>query len=337
MLKSGQQEEEKEMEKKEQPEDKKTSAATQDVKVEPAKPEAEFADVLRWDDDELRWVRDVLEIVEIKPRFPEDPSGRVKLSQEVGDKLGNALKNMIGGAKPPMVKKRAITAPEPSSPAGRASTRATPSASPGSLGSSLCEALGMGLDSPTQHAKWADVQDDGHPKISPTSRRSRRGAQPTGSEVTQVNGFMMNPQAKEFYPVTGSPVSPSKVHALNLQAFLNPEAEQFSPQPAAAEFRKPLGTVPPFPVEASTATSVPLAGAAEPAQPSSSSSSSYGKSSSDKVEADIPQKVAAADGQVEADIPEKISACVDESDWSIGKALFSAFSMFGLGAKHSTK
>merc|ERR1719359_158240 len=34
------------------------------------------------------------------------------------------------------------------------------------------------------------------------SRRSRRGSQPSGSEVKQVNGFTLNPAAKEFYPTT---------------------------------------------------------------------------------------------------------------------------------------
>jgi hypothetical protein len=204
------------------------------------------------------------------------------------------------------------------------------------------------------------------PLSTVSARRSRRGAQPFGSEVKQVNGSGLNPQAKEFFPTLSSS---QKVHELNLQAVLNPEAEEFSPQTSAHEKpSKPFpNKLPPFPnfsnaadspkhkpphggqkgqtnvaaskeskdasqLEAQVADSsdgadhsVTATRTGTSAATSNTSSSSSGSRDNLTSSSNMGEFTENITGQVKV-TENGDSSCIDETEWSIGKAFFSAFS-----------
>jgi hypothetical protein len=181
----------------------------------------------------------------IATKQASEETGRFKLSEEVGNKWGDAIKNMLGGLKRPEGKLNSESVQ--SSPAGHNRFSKLKYSSPSTEG---CDSgtLEDRTSTPTRTSNL--VADEELMYKSPLStvsaRRSRRGAQPFGSEVKQVNGSGLNPQAKEFFPTLSSQ---QKVHELNLQAVLNPEAEEFSPQTSVHE--KPskafVNKLPPFP------------------------------------------------------------------------------------------
>jgi len=322
-----------------------------------------FADVLRWDDDELRWVRDVIEITEPKVTPPTaELNSRVVLSQEVGDKLGNALKHMIGGAKRPAVKEYV----EPESPRRSPYVARTPS-TPSTQAPEDGDVPGRWR----ANSRAAAVpQDEEHSSRSPASRRSRRGAQPFGSEESQVNGFTLNPQAPEFIPVAGIDAGflAEAVRELNLQGYLDPEADlraldmltrsdssSSSFNGIAATDADDPAPAAPDPVDAAPAA--PSADDAAPAAPSADSAELEANSAAtaippSELEAEAIDDAAAptspCHGAGQSGITEHnedgVAQIVDDSDrtckeecaeedsWSIGKALFSAFSFVGLSS-----
>merc|ERR1712091_375448 len=156
---------------------------------------------------------------------------------EVGDKLGNELKNMLGGSKPPEPKTKAGSLPL--SPGGHSNRFSKLKFNSPSTEGRDNDSAETGYSTPHRTSGQDDELMFRTPQstTSSASRRSRRGAQPFGSEVKQVNGFMLNPQAKEFFPTT----SPrQKIRELNLQAFLNPEAAEFTPNSSPEALPKPL-------------------------------------------------------------------------------------------------
>lgn len=282
--------------------------------------QAVLADVLRWDDDELKWVRDVIEIPELKPEAAEE-SGRVKLSQEVGSKLGDQLKSMIGWAKPQEDKQHRDA--EYSTPTRRFTKNKSTSGSTSTPEATFSQ---VDTDSAGRTPERSGGHDDEQPKT--ILRRSRRGAQPFGSEVKQVNGgFTLNPQAKEFYPVTGC-LAP-KVHELNLQAFLDPEAEEFTPSNSVQSATEPGE---PLAKSAGTA-SRPLPSKNQEGKAARSMSSPDSSEASDNsLNVAITSSTGAADRDRDKEVPAPAEAqekesCTEENEWSLGKVFFSVFGL----------
>lgn len=315
MLKSGKREEGRDGDRSEGGDRLKESAAGQE---QTDATEGVFADVLRWDDEEHRWVRDVIEIPEL-PKETAEETGRVKLSQEVGDKLGNELKCMIGGSKRSEGKSHDERKP-PSTPETKRFSRSL-------LSSPATDSSGFELDSLGAESERTSAQDEEQIR-SPASRRSRRGSQPFGSEVKQVNGFTLNPQAKEFFPVASAPGH--KLVEISLPA-LNPEAEEFKPNAATQQLLAAkldetlvdvLGTVPPMPLGMATDVASEDSTAVDAISAPETQADDVAPVHSEEEPTGTTGILAPSDKIVEMREPENL----DENEWSIGKAFYSAFS-----------
>lgn len=168
------------------------------------------AEVMRWDEELCKWVQDTIEIIDKATMDATDSHGRIKLSQEVGHKMGNDLKNMI--LRQPA---------QPDRGSASSSTGAKGSRTPGS-----------------NEVSAVSRKPVPPPEVSPSrsaavsTRSSRRGSQPSSSDVKQANGFSLNPQAMEFFP-TGSTVAKPHEEASELTtsapSILNPKAAAFRP------------------------------------------------------------------------------------------------------------
>jgi len=124
-----------------------------------------------------------------KKQEASEDTGRIKLSQEVGDKLGNVLKNMLGASKTPEPKLKSESVQL--SPGGHNRFSKLKLNSPTAEGRERA-ATDPAFSTPIRPATQEDETLYRTPQ-SMISRRSRRGSQPSGSEVKQVNGFMLNP------------------------------------------------------------------------------------------------------------------------------------------------
>jgi len=213
---------------------------------EPAvsEPVCTVAKVLRWDDDLLNWVHDVIEIPE-EPQKANDDSGRVKLSSELGHQLGNELKNLLGGGR-----------------SDNGSSNHRPSNSK-SFTTSGAHKSGKDQGSSGMHATGSDyagrqggAMDDEPEHAYRSNRRGRRGSQPSGSEVKQVNvSTMLNPAAKEFVPD-----APHRVKALELNLQAATFAEDVDTRPASSDDLDTAGT----PLAAAAASSATTSSSLNP-------------------------------------------------------------------------
>lgn len=156
-----------------------------------------WANVMRWDTGLNKWVEDVIEIPGVQQHGAVEDTGRVKLSEELGLKMGNELKSILQSSR---------------AGAGRARKEVSASSAEGMPASLRSAAAGfeqvvntMPREKPLGIVeKLAMASTDELPQ--PTTRSSRRGSQQAlGADLKHAKGSSLNPQASEFVPAAATP------------------------------------------------------------------------------------------------------------------------------------